>query len=113
MTDGVTARGLHWDAKAGHGDGLSGDSRNRVVMFAGTGSTRGWRGWIKHGRHRHSLGMKDWQERQAASGWGMGVELGVPTTGDKSPISGSSRSSFSLPSQIDSSEPVSPSLSDE
>jgi hypothetical protein len=77
-------------------------------MFAGTGSTRGWRGWIKHGRHRHSLGMKDWQEQQAASGWGMGVELE-----EKSPISGSSRSNYSLPSQVDSSEPVSPISSSE
>ena len=74
-------------------------------MYAGTGSTRGWKGWIKSGRHRHSMGMKDWQEQQAASGFGMGIETGE---GELGPISGSSRSSFSLASPVDSSEPTSP-----
>jgi hypothetical protein len=72
-------------------------------MYAGTGSTRGWRGWIKSGRHRHSLGMKDWQEQQAASGWALGVE---PNS-----ASASTRSSLSLgsldspgPSPVDDSD---------
>ncbi|BEJ15990.1 hypothetical protein CspHIS471_0505950 [Cutaneotrichosporon sp. HIS471] len=52
-------RGLHWDADAGHGDGLIGEARNRVVMYVGTGSTRGWQGWIARGRRSHSLGQYD------------------------------------------------------
>lgn len=73
-------------------------------MFAGTGSTRGWKGWIKSGRHRHSMGMKDWQEQQAASGHGMGIEI----EGVEGPIAGSSRSSLSAGSPVYSSEPTSP-----
>lgn len=73
-------------------------------MYAGTGSTRGWKGWIKSGRHRHSMGMKDWQEQQAATGRGMGIEL----EGVEGPMSASSRSSYSLGSLVDSSEPTSP-----
>jgi hypothetical protein len=73
-------------------------------MYAGTGSTRGWKGWIKSGRHRHSMGMKDWQEQQAASGHGMGIEL----EGVEGPITGSSHSSFTIGSPVDSSEPTSP-----
>ncbi|WVO13818.1 hypothetical protein L204_101441 [Cryptococcus depauperatus] len=61
--NGVTT-GLHWDEKAGHGDGLSGDSRDRVVMFSGTGSTRGWEKWLNSGRRRHSLGMDDFVTRE-------------------------------------------------
>lgn len=56
--DGVT-RGLHWDADAGHGDGLLGEARDRVVMYVGTGSTRGWQGWLTRGRRSHSLGQYD------------------------------------------------------
>ncbi|OCF35143.1 hypothetical protein I316_03185 [Kwoniella heveanensis BCC8398] len=55
---GVTT-GIHWDPLGGHGDGLAGSSRDRVVMFAGTGSTRGWEKWLGKGRRRHSLGMDD------------------------------------------------------
>ncbi|WWC65979.1 uncharacterized protein I303_108601 [Kwoniella dejecticola CBS 10117] len=55
---GVT-NGLHWDAQAGHGDGLNGSARDRVIMFAGTGSTSGWETWLKSGRRRHSLGEDD------------------------------------------------------
>lgn len=58
-TDGMSS-GLHWDANAGHGDGLSGESRDRVVMFVGTGNTRGWQGWLSRGRRSHSLGKDDW-----------------------------------------------------
>jgi hypothetical protein len=29
--------GIHWDANGSHGDCLSGDTRDRVVMFVGTG----------------------------------------------------------------------------
>jgi hypothetical protein len=47
---------LHWDAHAGHGDGLLGGSRDRVVMYVGTGSTKGWEGWLTRGRRSHSLG---------------------------------------------------------
>jgi hypothetical protein len=43
--------GIHWDANAGHGDGLSGEARDRVVKFVGTGSTQGWKDW-------HSMGVK-------------------------------------------------------
>ncbi|ODO00734.1 hypothetical protein L198_03060 [Cryptococcus wingfieldii CBS 7118] len=55
---GVTS-GLHWDATAGHGDGLAGVSRDRVVMYVGTGSTSGWQTWLGKGRRRHSLGTND------------------------------------------------------
>ncbi|WVQ79387.1 hypothetical protein IAT38_001484 [Cryptococcus sp. DSM 104549] len=55
---GVTT-GLHWDPLAGHGDGLAGASRDRVVMYVGTGSTRGWQSWLGSGRRRHSLGVDD------------------------------------------------------
>ena len=58
IVDGVKS-GLHWDAEGGHGDGLGGAARDRVVMFAGTGSTRGWEGWLTKGRRRHSLGEDD------------------------------------------------------
>ncbi|KAL0250013.1 hypothetical protein I308_103316 [Cryptococcus tetragattii IND107] len=58
---GVTS-GLHWDATAGHGDGLIGQARDRVVMFVGTGTTK-WQNWLGTGRRRHSLGMKDLRER--------------------------------------------------
>ncbi|WVR08179.1 hypothetical protein IAU60_005225 [Kwoniella sp. DSM 27419] len=62
---GVT-NGIHWDADGGHGDGLNGSARDRVVMFAGTGSTRGWEGWLRSGRRKHSLGMQDFIERKGA-----------------------------------------------
>ncbi|ORX37879.1 hypothetical protein BD324DRAFT_578355 [Kockovaella imperatae] len=52
---------IYWASQAGHGDGLSGESRDRVVMFVGTGSTRGWQGWLTRGRRTHSLGRDDWQ----------------------------------------------------
>ncbi len=52
-------KGLHWDADAGHGDGLLGEARDRVVMYVGTGSTRGWQGWLTRGRRSHSLGQYD------------------------------------------------------
>ncbi|TXT09144.1 hypothetical protein VHUM_02618 [Vanrija humicola] len=56
--NGVTT-GLHWDAEAGHGDGLLGEARDRVVMYVGTGSTRGWGGWLTRGRRSHSVGRYD------------------------------------------------------
>ncbi|WVQ96095.1 hypothetical protein IAU59_003196 [Kwoniella sp. CBS 9459] len=59
---GVTT-GIHWDPLGGHGDGLGGSSRDRVVMFAGTGSTRGWETWLGKGRRRHSLGMDDFFDK--------------------------------------------------
>lgn len=65
-------------------------------MYVGTGSTRGWQGWIKTGRHRHSMGEKDWQERQEANGWAAGVVLddtndqSPPDSGGASPLSSSS-----------------------
>jgi hypothetical protein len=59
MTDGLT-RGLHWDPNAGHGDGLMGEARDRVVMYTGTGSTRGWAGWVDSGRHKHSASAREW-----------------------------------------------------
>ncbi|WWD20201.1 hypothetical protein CI109_104677 [Kwoniella shandongensis] len=59
---GVT-NGIHWDQNAGHGDGLAGSSRDRVVMYVGTGSTSGWEGWLKSGRRRHSLGIDDFVNR--------------------------------------------------
>lgn len=46
---------LHWDPHGGHGDGLAGASRDRVVMFAGTGSTSGWEQWQAVGRRRHTM----------------------------------------------------------
>ncbi|KAL1407461.1 hypothetical protein Q8F55_006894 [Vanrija albida] len=52
---GVTT-GLHWDPEAGHGDGLIGEARDRVVMYVGTGSTRGCEGWLTRGRRSHSVG---------------------------------------------------------
>ena len=58
--DGITT-GMHWDANAGHGDGLAAGVRDRVVMFVGTGSTIGWKQWLGTGRRRHSLGMEDWK----------------------------------------------------
>jgi len=48
--------------------------------------------------------MKDWQEQQAASGHSMGIEI----EGVEGPITGSSRSSLSVGSPVDSSEPTSP-----
>lgn len=50
------------------------------------------------------MGMKDWQEQQAATGHGMGIEI----EGVEGPITGSSRSSFTIGSPVDSSEPTSP-----
>ena len=50
------------------------------------------------------MGMKDWQEQQAASGQGMSIEI----EGEEGPITGSSSSSFSVGSPVDSSEPTSP-----
>jgi hypothetical protein len=38
--DGVKG-GLHWNEKGGHGDGLSGDSLDRVIKFVSTGSVSG------------------------------------------------------------------------
>ncbi|GFZ43636.1 hypothetical protein JCM24511_01356 [Saitozyma sp. JCM 24511] len=64
---GVTS-GLHWDPEAGHGDGLAGEARDRVVMFVGTGRTRGWQEWLKAGRRRHSLGQDDWKAYQNGIG---------------------------------------------
>lgn len=39
--DGVKG-GIYWDPKGGHGDGLVGLARDRVIKFVGTGSTEGW-----------------------------------------------------------------------
>ncbi|WWC92942.1 uncharacterized protein L201_007905 [Kwoniella dendrophila CBS 6074] len=58
---GVT-NGIHWDPLGGHGDGLNGSARDRVIMFAGTGSTNGWQNWLTKGRRRHSLGNDDFTE---------------------------------------------------
>ncbi|WWC73569.1 uncharacterized protein I206_107541 [Kwoniella pini CBS 10737] len=55
---GVT-NGIHWDPLAGHGDGLGGSARDRVVMFAGTGSTENWQNWLKSGRGKHNLGKDE------------------------------------------------------
>lgn len=63
MIDGVKSA-MQWDDKAGHGDGLSGESRDRVVMFAGTGSVRGWQGWLSEGRRTHSTGVDEWRRRK-------------------------------------------------
>nr|WVH01958.1 uracil phosphoribosyltransferase [Naematelia aurantialba] len=52
--------GLHWDANAGHGDGLAGAARDRVVMYVGTGTTDNWPAWLSSGRRSHSLGTDDW-----------------------------------------------------
>lgn len=59
-------KGLHWDANGGHGDGLLGDSRDRVVMFVGTGNTRGWENWLTRGRRSHSLGQADFPKIRTA-----------------------------------------------
>lgn len=40
MIGGVTSRSLHWDPNGRHGGALLGDTRNEVVRFASTGSTR-------------------------------------------------------------------------
>jgi hypothetical protein len=60
--------GIHWDANGSHGDCLSGDTRDRVVMFVGTGLTHGWRGWVRKGRRRHALGQTDWSRAKRGSG---------------------------------------------
>lgn len=51
-------------------------------MYVGTGSTRGWEGWVKIGRHRHSMGAKDWQESQASSGLDSESGERSPTSAD-------------------------------
>jgi hypothetical protein len=79
-------------------------------MYVGTGSTRGWKGWLKSGRHRHSLGQKDWQERQASSGWATGVNVGLDPLGE-GPSSGGSQSSYVLGS-LSPSPTQSPETSD-
>lgn len=56
--DGVT-RGVHWNPDAGHGDGLLGAARDRVVKYVGTGTTKGWEEWLTRGRRSHSLGEHD------------------------------------------------------
>lgn len=38
--DGVTG-GLHWNANAGHGDGLLGEARSCIALFVSTGSPYG------------------------------------------------------------------------
>jgi hypothetical protein len=40
MIDGATNRSLHWNPNGMHGAALLGNIRDRVVRFAGTGSTR-------------------------------------------------------------------------
>ena len=54
---------------------------------------------MKSGRHRHSMGEKDWKESQSASsnGWTMGVELSPNTSsgaeeylGGRSPVTAGS-----------------------
>ncbi|ORY34890.1 hypothetical protein BCR39DRAFT_515410 [Naematelia encephala] len=47
---------VHWDDNAGHGDGLAGAARDRVVMFVGTGTTNNWPAWLSSGRVGHSQG---------------------------------------------------------
>ena len=69
--------GLHWDENAGHGDGLAGFARDRVVMFAGTGSTHGWQGWLARGRRSHSKGEDDWREMKAGRSWSSGQSTAV------------------------------------
>ena len=39
--DGLGAN-IRWDEEAGHGDGLSGDSLDRVINYIATGSIQGW-----------------------------------------------------------------------
>ena len=76
---------MHWDASAGHGDGLAGASRDRVVMFTGTGSTRGWQGWLARGRRRHSSGADEWRERrQAERSWSSGQSTAAGEGGNES-----------------------------
>jgi hypothetical protein len=38
--------GVWWDENGGHGDGLSGESKDRVVSFVGTGHVGGWEGIV-------------------------------------------------------------------
>lgn len=76
--------GLHWDPKAGHGDGLGGSARDRVVMFVGTGSTRGWEGWLSKGRRIHSAGEDEWRERRAERTWSSSQTTEVGDGGDDS-----------------------------
>ncbi|WRT69556.1 uncharacterized protein IL334_006543 [Kwoniella shivajii] len=59
---GVT-HGIHWDPLGGHGDGLIGPARDRVIMFAGTGTTNNWDQWLKKGRRKHSIGQDEFLER--------------------------------------------------
>jgi hypothetical protein len=60
-SDGV-ANGIHWDANAGHGDGLAGEARDRVVKFVGTGSTQGWENWLSSGVQRHVRDQGTWDK---------------------------------------------------
>lgn len=78
--DGVTT-GLHWDEDAGHGDGLLGESRDRVVMYVGTGSTRGWEGWLTRGRRAHSVGRYDRPPTPVVSSESESEGLGSLSTG--------------------------------
>lgn len=62
--DGVTAQSLHYDAEASHGDGLEGESRTRALLYAGTGSTRGWTGWSGSDREPRHEGRRDLESQQ-------------------------------------------------
>lgn len=42
--------GVWWDENGGHGDGLSGESKDRVVNFVGTGHVGGWEGIVGAGQ---------------------------------------------------------------
>ncbi|KAK4685996.1 hypothetical protein P7C73_g4139, partial [Tremellales sp. Uapishka_1] len=61
---GVTS-GIHWDANGGHGDGLAGEARDRVVQFCGTGSTDGWEGWLSGGVRRHVREKRHWDSTES------------------------------------------------
>lgn len=43
-------------------------------MYVGTGSTRGWEGWVEKGRFRHSVSVKQWAELETSGGSGNEVE---------------------------------------
>jgi len=77
--------GIHWDANAGHGDGLSGEARDRVVKFVGTGSTQGWESWLSSGVRSHVRDKRLW----LGSKKGTVREDGSGSESDKTLVEGS------------------------
>lgn len=53
-------------------------------MFAGTGSVRGWEGWLSHGRRTHSAGEDEWRIRSAERRWSSGQTTEVGSGGNDS-----------------------------